>query len=137
MVPYWEITRTRSEPTCHYCEVMCVKNTITFLYNALILFLFTLELWQNVNRFWLLLQHSPPQTRYTKPLPSAQDHTVTTSVLRESRFPPFSNTDEIRRQSPVVNPLLNITAAKDRHATAQQSQVAKPQKGTYCCLNIG
>lgn len=74
----------------------------------------------------------PPQTRYTEPLPSAQDHTVTTSVHRESRFPSLSIIDEARLQSRVVNPLLNVTAAKDRHPTALQPQVAKPQKDPRC-----
>ncbi|XP_065587280.1 collagen alpha-1(XXVIII) chain [Cyrtonyx montezumae] len=36
---------------------------------------------------------------------------------------------ETRLQSPVVNPLLNVTAAEDRHLTALQPQAAKPQKG--------
>lgn len=78
------------------------------------------------------MQLSPPQTTYTKLLPSAQDHTATTSAPRESRFPSLYDISEIRPQNPAVDPLFNVTAAEDRHLTVLQTQVATTQKGEYC-----
>ncbi|PKK32168.1 collagen alpha-1(XXVIII) chain-like [Columba livia] len=75
---------------------------------------------------------SPPRTRYTKLLPSAQDHTATTSAPRESRFPSLYDISEIRPQNPAVNPLFNVTAAEDRHLTVLQTQVATTQKDPRC-----
>ncbi|XP_068791027.1 collagen alpha-1(XXVIII) chain isoform X1 [Struthio camelus] len=71
---------------------------------------------------------NPPRTQYTKPLSYAQDHTVTNSAHRESRIPPLYNTAEIRPQSPVVNPLFNVTAAEDHQLTVLQARVVTTQK---------
>lgn len=81
---------------------------------------------------WFLLQLSPPQTRYTEALPSAQDHTVTTSVHRESKFPPLYDVVESGPHSPVANPMLNVTFAEDRRLTVLQPQVASTQKDPRC-----
>ncbi|XP_041899719.1 collagen alpha-1(XXVIII) chain isoform X1 [Corvus kubaryi] len=76
--------------------------------------------------------HSPSQSRYTEPLPSAQDHTVTTSAHRESILPPVYNMSEIRPLSPVVNPLFGGTAAEDHQPAVLQTQVATTQKNPRC-----
>lgn len=77
------------------------------------------------------MQLTSPRTRYTELRPSAQDHTVTTSAPRESRFPPLYDISEIRPQNPAVSPLFNVTAAEDRHLTVLQTWVATTQKGKY------
>ncbi|KQK79205.1 collagen alpha-1(XXVIII) chain-like isoform X1 [Amazona aestiva] len=70
----------------------------------------------------------PLQTRYNEPLPTAQDHTVTTSAYTESRFSLLYDIRESRPQSLAVNPLFNVTAAEDHHLTLLQTQVATAQK---------
>ncbi|KAM4684594.1 LOW QUALITY PROTEIN: collagen alpha-1(XXVIII) chain [Amazona ochrocephala] len=74
----------------------------------------------------------PLQTRYNEPLPTAQDHTVTTSAYTESRFSLLYDIRESRPQSLAVNPLFNVTAAEDHHLTLLQTQVATAQKDPRC-----
>ncbi|XP_066053064.1 collagen alpha-1(XXVIII) chain [Chamaea fasciata] len=76
--------------------------------------------------------HSPSLSSYTEPLPSAQDHTVTTSAPRKSIIPPVSNMSEIRPLSPAVNPFFGGTAAEDPQPAVWQTHVATTQKNPRC-----
>ncbi|XP_041322768.1 collagen alpha-1(XXVIII) chain [Pyrgilauda ruficollis] len=77
-------------------------------------------------------QHSPTQSTYTEPLPSAQDHSVTTSAHRESTLPPVYNISEIRPPSPVVNPFVGGTATERHQPAPWQTEIARSPKNPRC-----
>ncbi|XP_015475648.1 collagen alpha-1(XXVIII) chain [Parus major] len=76
--------------------------------------------------------HSPPQSGYTEPLPSSQDHTVTPSAHRESLLPSVDNISEIRPLSPAVNPVFSGNSTEDLQPALWQAQVATTQKNPRC-----
>ncbi|KAF2983480.1 hypothetical protein EK904_005672 [Melospiza melodia maxima] len=76
--------------------------------------------------------HSPLRSAHTEPLPSAQDHNVTTSPRSQSVLPPVYNISEIRPLSPAVNPFLGGTATEDHQSAVWQAEVARTQKNPRC-----
>ncbi|XP_057893866.1 collagen alpha-1(XXVIII) chain [Melospiza georgiana] len=76
--------------------------------------------------------HSPSRSAHTEPLPSAQDHNVTTSPRSQSMLPPVYNIAEIRPLSPAVSPFVGGTATEDHQSAAWQAEAARTQKNPRC-----
>ncbi|NXT83106.1 COSA1 protein, partial [Zapornia atra] len=62
--------------------------------------------------------------------------TEETSYIVKSEFPPSYEISEIRPESPVINPLFNVTAAEDHHLIVLQPQLATSQKDSKLTFTV-